>query len=74
MAGLQAYAAAVETPKRERSLTLVISERDRRQAARTACPELPLRCVSTGYLGDGCSCRYDPDGGRRGRLARGARA
>jgi len=57
MAGLQAYAAAVETPKRERSLTLVISERDRRQAARTACPELPLRCVSTGYLGDGCSCR-----------------
>jgi hypothetical protein len=28
-----------------------------RTGSRHGPPELPLRCVSSGYLGDGCSCR-----------------
>jgi hypothetical protein len=33
-----------------------VSDLDRRRTLRSSRMELPLRCVSSGYLSDGCSC------------------
>jgi hypothetical protein len=55
MAGLQAC-ATIETSDPDARLSGAAAELDRRRKGRAACPELPLRCVSSGYLADGCSC------------------
>jgi hypothetical protein len=56
MAGFQANAIRIDKANVDYGPVGVVSELDRRRDERASCPELPLRCVSSGYLSNGCSC------------------
>jgi hypothetical protein len=57
MVGRHADVARGESVGGEDSLERVVTDLDSRRAAREASSQQPLQCVSSGYLGDGCSCR-----------------
>jgi hypothetical protein len=56
MIGRQAHARSFELYSMGGHLVEVVTDLDRRRAQRSNGSEPLLRCVSTGYLGDGCSC------------------
>jgi hypothetical protein len=57
MVGLHADLVRAESISDGDSLERVVTDLDSRRAAREAGSQRPLQCVSSGYLGDGCSCR-----------------
>jgi hypothetical protein len=56
---MNGYRAELLTIARSQQVQLpsVLTDIARRRTSRANAPNRPLRCVSSGYLSDGCSCR-----------------